>query len=159
MKGYKRAPGKRLVPSIGSFTWIPITNEIEFLADALAYSLPYGVYAPAEVYNLHQRHGNRADLAYFSQAQDPAKGEIPRVEPPRNILQRHIGTASSNTDMSGLTELYRQPAGKVKTNEVLTAMEENFISYYAVQLTPIEPNVEYQGHHDPEQGFLGFGTD
>lgn len=145
---------------LGSFYWLRYldinTNEVKFLGDAFAASLPYGFYAPAEVYDLHQLHETRADLNYFRQEQEEAEGEIPRVKPPRNILQLHIGTASPNTYISGLTQFYRQLAEKVERNQPLTPIEENFISYDAVQLMPVEPNAEYRGRHDLGQGFFRF---
>ena len=145
---------------LGSFYWLIYldlnTNEVKFLGDAFAYSLPYGIYAPAEVYDLHQLHENRADLDYFKREQEEAGDDLPRVKPPRNILQLHIGTASPNTYISGLTQFYQQLAEKVRHDEPLTPTEENFMGYDAVQLMPIEPNVEYQGHHDLEQGFFIF---
>ena len=144
----------------GSFYWLRYldinTNEVNFLGDCFAYSLPYGIYAPAEVYDLHSLHENRADLNYFKQEQKEADSETPQVKPPRNILQLHIGTASPNTYISGLTEFYRRLAEKVENNQSLTPTEENFISYDAVQLMPIEPNVEYRGYHDLGRGFFIF---
>jgi hypothetical protein len=144
----------------GSFYWLLYldinTNKVTFLGDAFAYSLPYGVYAPAEVYDLHQLHENRTDLNYFKKELEKMKVEAPKVQPPRNILQLHIGTASPNTYVSGLTQFYRQLATKVKNSEPLTPTEENFIGYDAVQLMPVEPNAEYKGYHDMGQGFFIF---
>ncbi|MGP1388052.1 MAG: glucosylglycerol hydrolase [Thainema sp.] len=149
---------------LGSFYWLRYlgvnTNEVEFLGDTFAYSLPYGFYAPAEVYDLHKLHETRTDLDYFKQEQEEAEaegeGSIPHVKPPRNILQLHIGTSSPNTYISGLTQFYRQLAKQVERNQPLTPTEENFISYDAVQLMPVEPSAEYRGHHDLGEGFFIF---
>ncbi|MFW6357850.1 MAG: glucosylglycerol hydrolase, partial [Chroococcales cyanobacterium] len=143
---------------IGSFYWVRYwdinTHQWRILGDCLAYSLPYGVYGPAELYDLHQLHNNRADLPYFAQQQEEAEGDIFQVKPPRNLLQLHIGTTSPNGYLSGLTEFYQKLAEKVENNVPLTPTEQNFIAYDAVQLMPIEPSLEYREKHDLGRGFF-----
>ncbi|MEM6521736.1 MAG: glucosylglycerol hydrolase, partial [Cyanobacteria bacterium P01_C01_bin.70] len=146
----------------GSFYWLRYldmnTDEVRVIGDCLAYSLPYGVYAPAELYDMQRLQRDRADLAYFTQGDADDEGVI-RVHPPTNILQLHVNTASPNGYLSGLTETYRAIAAKLKTQAALTPAEQNFIGYEAVQLLPIEPTVEYRGEHELGQGFFIINAD
>jgi hypothetical protein len=148
---------------IGSLYWLryqdPETEEMKTLGDCLAQSLPYGIYAPAEVYDFRQLQEQRADLDYFAQQRQEAEGEVIEVSPPRNILQLHIGTTSPNGYISGLTQFYRQLGEKVKNNETLTPTEENFIAYDAIQLLPLEPTIEYEGNEALDQGFFLITAD
>lgn len=142
---------------LGSFYWLRYldmnTDEVKVIGDCLAYSLPYGVYAPAELYDFEGMQGDRPDLDYFTQG-DADENNIIRVHPPTNILQLHVNTSSPNGYLSGLTQVYRTIADKLKKQEVLTPAEQNFIGYDAVQLMPIEPTVEYLGEHELGHGFF-----
>ena len=55
--------------TIGSLYWLrylsPDTNEVRVLGDPLAASYPFGVHAPAEVYDLEGLQQRRADLSYY----------------------------------------------------------------------------------------------
>ena len=153
-------PGNK--EQFGSFYWLRYldinTNEAGIIGDVLAYSLPYGVYAPAEVYDMNSLQKNRADLDYFSQWES-SEDKIEKVAPPQNILQLHINTASPNAYISGLTQLYKNIGEKLVNNEKLTPAEECFIGYEAVQLLPIEPTVEYRAEHSLGQGFFMFNEE
>jgi hypothetical protein len=148
--------------ALGSFYWLRYldmnTNEVRVIGDCLAYSLPYGVYAPAEVYDMESLQAHRADMDYFGQGDRDDNGTI-RVHPPRNILQLHVNTASPDGTLAGLTEAYQAIAQKLTQQEALTAADQNFIGYDAVQLLPIEPTVEYRGRHDWGEGFFIFNED
>ncbi|MEB3268869.1 MAG: glucosylglycerol hydrolase, partial [Leptolyngbya sp.] len=147
---------------LGSFYWLRYldmdTNEVRVIGDCLAHSLPYGVYAPAEVYDLASLQAQRADRDYFGQGDRDEAGII-RVHPPRNILQLHVNTASPDGTLAGLTEAYQAIAQKLIHQTPLSPAEQNFIGYDAVQLLPIEPTVEYRGRHDLGQGFFIFNED
>lgn len=142
---------------MGSLYWLRYldidTDEVRVIGDCLAHSLPYGVYAPAELYDIDWLQQSRADRAYFEQG-TPDEAGIVRVHPPANILQLHINTASPNGYLSGLTAVYKTIAEKVQQQQPLTPIEQNFIGYDAVQLLPIEPTVEYRGAHDLGHGFF-----
>ena len=140
----------------GSFYWLRYldhNNEIRVIGDVLAYSLPYGVYAPAELYDCDRLQQHRADLAYFAQGQTH-ETPVVQVKPPRNILQLHVNTASPEGTIAGLTRLYRRIADKIETQTPLTPAEQNYIGYDAIQLMPIEPTVEYRGEHELGHGFF-----
>jgi len=92
-------PGNR--NQAGSFYWlryIDAEDRLHIIRDPLAYSLPYGVFAPAEVYDMRRLQRQRKDLTYFRRSAAPKgmpEAEIPRVPPPTNILQIHVKTASA----------------------------------------------------------------
>jgi hypothetical protein len=146
----------------GSFYWLCYLcmndNEVKTIGDVLAHSLPFGVYAPAELYDLNRVQENRADLAYFQQGDTDENGVI-RVHPPGNILQLHVNTASQEGSLKGLTRLYQRIGEKLQKQESLTPLEESYIGYDAVQLLPIEPIVEYRGEHEMGHGFFIFNED
>ncbi|EAQ75221.1 MULTISPECIES: glucosylglycerol hydrolase [unclassified Synechococcus] len=142
--------------TIGSLYWLrylsPDSNDVRVVGDPLAVSYPFGVQAPAEVYDLEGLQRRRADRAYYEamaaelatqpvdeHGSSPSVVEIPA---PGNILQLHVRTASPNSYISGLTALFQELAGKVRTGLPLTPAETNLVGYDAVQLLPIEPNVE-----------------
>ncbi len=145
----------------GSFYWLrylDLENDVKTIGDFLAYSLPFGVYAPAELYDMNRLQAQRLDLDYFSQGEPDDEGVI-RVHPSRNILQLHIGTASPEGSIAGLTRIYQRIAQKLKAHAELTPAEQNYIGYDAVQLLPIEPIVEYRADHDIGHSFFRFSDD
>ncbi|MEM8603735.1 MAG: glucosylglycerol hydrolase, partial [Cyanobacteria bacterium P01_H01_bin.121] len=149
-------PGTR--EQAGSFYWLRYTDQYDqpqIIRDVMAYSLPYGVFGPAELYDMRQLEAERADLAYF-QAQgvarqpwalssDPVPGclyplsatarkRVPRAAAPRNILQIHVGTASAAGTVESLTQIYQTLSNKLAQGEALTPAEQNYVSYDAIQL-------------------------
>lgn len=146
---------------LGSFYWLQyldMDNEVRTIGDFLAYSLPYGVYAPAELYDMSRVQQRRADLDYFGQGDRQEDGII-RVHPPSNILQLHINTASPNGYLSGLTDLYRRIGDKLAAQKPLTPAEQNYVGYDSIQILPVEPTVEYRGKHEIGHGFFIFQND
>lgn len=141
-------PGSR--DRAGSFYWlryIDADGRLHYIRDPLAYSLPYGVFAPAEVYDLRRLQQKRADLGYLAHSAAPKGGidpEIPRVSAPTNILQIHVKTASAEGSLEGLTRIYQQISAKLAAGEDLTPAEAAYTGYEAVQLLPVEPTIEYR---------------
>ncbi|NET31962.1 MAG: alpha-amylase [Cyanothece sp. SIO1E1] len=145
----------------GSLYWLryrdDVQNQMLIIRDPLAYSLPYGVFAPAELYDIEKLQQQRADLLYFEMTGVLATPEskaaqldmaIPRLSAPVNILQIHVPTASAAGDFAGLTHIYKCLSEKLATNQPLTAAEENYVGYDAIQLLPIEPTIEYRLEDD-----------
>lgn len=138
----------------GSFYWVRyhdnVFDETRIIRDVLAHSLPYGIFAPAELYDMKRLQQQRADQAYFQNRGIPAahcEGSdepLPRVSAPTNILQIHIGTASLEGTLEGLTTIYQQISDKLTAQQPLTPAEENYVGYDALQLLPIEPPIEYR---------------
>jgi len=166
-------PGNR--DRVGSFYWLRYVDQadqIQAIRDPLAYSIPYGVFGPAELYDMERLQTSRADLEYFARrgtsrhptldnSDDdipalPNPRLIPRVRPPKNILQLHVGTATAEGTLEGLTRLYSRISDKLAQNIPLTPMEENYVGYGAVQLLPIEPPIEFRDEYSPESEFFAF---
>lgn len=166
-------PGSR--EQVGSFYWLRYIDQAEKLQairDPLAYSLPYGVFGPAELYDIETLQAQRADLEYLSRRGTsrhptidlhdddlsplPNPRLIPRVRAPKNILQLHVGTATAAGTFEGLTSLYSRISDKLAKNIPLTPLEENYIGYGAVQLLPTEPPIEFRDEYSPESEFFAF---
>ncbi|MGF1520820.1 MAG: glucosylglycerol hydrolase [Leptolyngbyaceae cyanobacterium] len=135
---------------VGSFYWLRYVDaeeRVHLIRDPLAYSVPYGVFAPAEVYDIRQVQRRRADLSYLRMTAAP-KGvpdaNIPRIPPPTNILQIHVKTASPEGTLEGLTQTFQRISDKLAAGDLLTPAEEVYAGYEAVQLLPVEPTIEYR---------------
>ncbi len=155
---------------LGSLYWLRYRDlsdgQMRTIRDVAPYSLPYGIFAPAELYDFEQLQRNRSDLDYFVQAAqaDPVvpaeRGEepaLPRVKAPCNILQMHVPTASDEGTLAGLTRIYREIGEKIEQNQPLTPAEQNYIGYDALQLLPTEPTIEYRSE-DGSRDFFTFAT-
>jgi hypothetical protein len=63
---------------LGCFYWLRYldmnSDDVKVIGDCLAYSLPYGVYAPAELYDMASLQRNRKDLEYFAQGDADEEG-------------------------------------------------------------------------------------
>lgn len=143
----------------GSFYWlryIGLTNTLRAIRDCAPYSLPYGVFAPAELYDIDSLQADRKDINYFKRTGTPETANIPRVSDPQNILQIHVGTATREGTLAGLTKLYQKIAEKIVMNQPLTPAEQNYVGYDAIQLLPTEPTIEFRDEYSPESEFFCF---
>lgn len=154
-------PGSR--EKLGSFYWLKYFDQLGQLGvirDPLAYSLPFGVFAPAELYDIDSLQQHRGDLEYFRRTGVPVSSQdIPRVEAPNNILQLHIGTASAEGTIAGLNRIYQEIATKIEQNIPLTPAETNYCGYDALQLLPVEPTIEYRDNYSINSNFFGIETE
>lgn len=116
------------------------------LRDHLAYSIPFGAFAPAELYDMEAMFANRADKDHYQHHLDTQADPdgIERVQFPSNILQVHVRYASEHESVAGLTRILQGIQDKIKNDEALSPAEENFLAYDAIQLMPIEPIIEYE---------------
>ncbi|MEC4805471.1 MAG: glucosylglycerol hydrolase [Jaaginema sp. PMC 1079.18] len=159
-------PGDR--DRIGSFYWlryIDQAGQLQAIRDTIPYSLPYGVFGPAELYDIDKLQAQRQDLEYFRRtgasqmpALDsvPALRRIPRIRAPRNILQIHVGTSSPERSIAGLNRLYQGIAEKIANDIPLTPAEKCYIGYDAIQFLPTEPTIEFRDEYSPESEFFSF---
>ena len=149
----------------GSFYWLRYVDaeqRVHIIRDPLAYSTPYGVFAPAEVYDMRRLQRRRTDLSYFRRTAAP-KGipdaEVPRVPTPTNILQIHVKTASPEGTLAGLTRIIQRVSDKIADDEALLPAEEIYTGYDAVQLLPVEPTIEYRREDtNGEHEFFALGA-
>lgn len=115
------------------------------IPDYLAYSLPFGSFAPAEFYDFERVQQERSDRDYFSRLDTkPDPDGVGRIQAPANILQIHVGTASEEGTLAGLTSIYQGVAEKIRNGAALTPAEKTYVGYDAVQLMPVAPTVEYE---------------
>ncbi|MBT9317105.1 glucosylglycerol hydrolase [Leptothoe spongobia] len=140
-------PGRR--DRAGCFYWLRYTDQdgrVHIIRDPLAYSLPYGIFAPAELYDMRLLQRQRADRSYFRRTGSSYSdsSDIPRLEAPTNILQLHVKTASPQGTFEGLTEIYQHISDKLTRDEELTAQEAVYAGYDAIQLLPVVPTIEYR---------------
>lgn len=119
--------------------WIP-------LRDHLSYSIPFGAFAPAELYDIGAMFNNRTDKDHFANSLDtqPDPDGVERVQEPTNILQIHARYATEEGSIGALARLYQRIADKINNGKDLTPTEQNFVGYDAIQLMPIEPIIEYE---------------
>ena len=123
-------PGNR--EQAGSFYWLRYVDRAERLRtirDLVPYSLPYGIFAPAELYDMNSLQASRQDLDYFKHTavSDNAQIKIPRFKDPRNILQIHVGTATREGTYEGLHRIYSRIAENSISDRPLSPLEQNDI--------------------------------
>ncbi len=135
-------PGSR--DRIGDFYWLRRPDG-RTITDFMAYSVPFGVLAPAEFYDMDGLFAGRGDAEHFQNLVTEADPDgVPRITAPVNILQIHPGTASADGTLAGLTEIYTRIADKIRAGEALTPAEENYVGYDAIELMPVEPPIEHE---------------
>lgn len=133
---------------LGDLYWLEyqdnegITHQIH---DYLAYSLPFGSFAPAEVYDIPKMLEHRKDKAYFQSLGITKDIDgFDRLSHPNNLLQIHVGTATKEGTLSALTSLFKQIGEKISEDLPLCPYEKHFLGYEGIQLMPIEPVIEYE---------------
>ncbi|SOH94011.1 Hypothetical glycoside hydrolase 5 [Monaibacterium marinum] len=129
---------------IGTFyrlVWRDTAGDWHQILDPMAWSLPYGAFAPAEFYDIASLQHDRADTEYW-QAQNTA--EVVKLGPPVNIQQIHVPTATAGGTLASLATLYNRLAEKVRAGLPLEPSERLFAGYDAVQLLPVEPTTVYE---------------
>jgi len=136
----------------GTFYWVKYFDKegnAFSIIDYLSFSVPFGVFAPAEYFDFDAMLKARKDFAYFDNLEfenDPDRTN--RVPAPVNINQIHPKSASEGGTIEELTERFRTISEKLERGEKLTSGEECFTSYEAIQLLPVEPTIEYEsGEH------------
>lgn len=117
--------------------------------DPMAASMPFGAFAPAEVYDLAGLAQRRGDLAYWSELATTAGSDrcgdgVVKQGPAANILQLHVPTATAGGTLASLSSWFEHLAGRVRADAELTPHEQAFLGYDAVQLLPVEPTTVYE---------------
>jgi len=148
---YRRPePGEALgrESDLGDETW-------GVIPDPLADSVPFGVYAPAEIYDMDRLDAERADRDYFEALGTAAErvsttedDGLPRVDPAVSMLEIHPGTATAAGSLGGLARRYRSIGEKQRADDPLTPAERNFVGYDAIQLMPTEPITQHPDRHN-----------
>lgn len=103
-----------------------------FRRDLVAYSLPWGAFAPAEVYDIESMQRERRDLEHFART----------PEPPATILELHVPTATAGGTIRDLAAVYRKLGEKLRAGGELTPAEAVYAGYEAIQPLPVDPTIE-----------------
>ncbi|WP_108482675.1 glucosylglycerol hydrolase [Oceaniglobus ichthyenteri] len=135
--------------------WRDVEGNWHRIYDPLAMSLPFGAFAPAELYDVAAMQAGRGDAAYFA----AVKGAVPhKFGPPVNILQIHVPTATAGGTLASLTRYYKRLSDRVAEGLPLEPSDELFVGYDAVQLLPVEPTTVYETGLSFWQDTLGEGA-
>jgi hypothetical protein len=138
--------------SFGAFYQLSVidaSGKQHTVRDHLAYSVPFGAMAPAELVDARAMFAARKDASHFASLQTENDPDgTPRITPPLNILQIHVPTATAEGTLSGLTNFYRRLSEKLAKGETPSPAEEAYLGYDAVQLMPIEPTIVHEAGPD-----------
>jgi hypothetical protein len=129
---------------LGSFyalAWRDRDGEWRRRFDPMAHSLPFGVMAPAELYDLASIDRERGDRGYW---QNLASDGVTKLGPAAHILQIHVPTATAGGTLASLERRFKAIARKLEAGHDLTPDETVFAGYDAVQLLPVEPTTVYE---------------
>ncbi|HLR91169.1 MAG TPA: glucosylglycerol hydrolase [Balneolaceae bacterium] len=120
----------------------------KIVRDPMAWSMPYGIHAPAEVYHIDKVLGTRKDLSYFKKFNTgPGSDEEIRIGASTNLLEIYIPTATKEGTLDALTHRYKQIANAIRENRSLQPEEQNLTGFDAVGLMPVAPVVEDERNH------------
>ncbi len=138
----------------GALYWLNCTQpngQSMILRDPLAQSLPFGVYAPAEVYDIAGLLQTRNDIDYFrTHYREQYEDGSLRAKDIGITLEIHPETATTEGTLAALTEQFQRIAAKMTQNlqsgqaidAGLNPAEQNFIGFDTIELTPEVPPVE-----------------
>ncbi|MDS0299023.1 hypothetical protein NDI76_09725 [Halogeometricum sp. S1BR25-6] len=130
-------------------------DEWRTAADPFAYSVPFGAFAPAELYDVGRLDETRADREYFrSLGTDEERVSttdhdgLPRIDPATSVLEIHPGTATESGSLAGLAGVYEEIGEKLRDGDDLASWERAFAGYDGIQLMPVEPLTENPETHE-----------
>ncbi|KAB1188273.1 MULTISPECIES: glucosylglycerol hydrolase [Haloferax] len=150
-----RAGTRETLGSLYQLVYEDEDGEEHTIQDPVSYSVPFGPFAPAEVYDVTVLDETRADREYFealgtddepvSTTEDDG---LPRIDPATSMLEIHPGTATERGSLAGLAEVYEDIAEKQRADEALEPWERAFAGYDGIQVMPVEPLTENEEEHD-----------
>lgn len=139
----------------GLFYWVKVSlpSFEGYIRDPLAVSLPFGVYAPAELFDIDSMLSERRDRDYFTTHYDMRFDDGSyRAKDIGMCLEIHTETATPEGSIAGLTRRYKKIAGIMRDNEEagkpltdgLNAKDLNWIGFDTIELMPEVPTSERQ---------------
>ncbi|SEL70101.1 glucosylglycerol hydrolase [Haloferax larsenii] len=150
-----RAGTRETLGSLYQLVYEDDDGEEHTIQDPVSYSVPFGAFAPAEVYDLDRLDETRADREYFealgtddepvSTTEDDG---LPRIDSATSMLEIHPGTATERGSLAGLAEVYEGIAEKQRAGDDLEPWERAFAGYDGIQVMPVEPLTENEAEHD-----------
>jgi len=132
---------RRQVGDFYALIWRDAHGDWHRILDPLAASLPFGAFAPAELYDTNAMQAARCDLAYYKALQ---AYEVHKFPPPTNILQIHVPTATAGGTLANLTRQFERLAERFAADLPLEPSDQLYLGYDAVQLLPVEPTTVYE---------------
>ena len=102
---------------IGDFyclTWRDENGYWKRIFDPMAVSVPFGVFAPAELYDMEAMQAARADQDYFKALEPGLDGAPAKLGPPVNILQIHVSTATVGRTLASLARQIEHVGDRVR---------------------------------------------
>ena len=116
--------------------------------DLMAWSLPYGIHAPAEVYDAKSVLASRKDGAYYSNlASEFSEKKGKRISPAANILEVHTSTATQDGTLHSLSTRFKRIGDAYGRGSELRADDKNLSGFQAIELMPVHPVVEHTHQH------------
>jgi hypothetical protein len=113
--------------------------------DPLAASLPFGAFAPAELYDVETMQAARADKAYFENLRASWEGDdLVKQGIANSILQIHVPTATMGGTLASLARHFEHLGERVRHGLPLEPRDRIYLGYQAVQLLPVEPTTVYE---------------
>ena len=137
-----RAGTRDAVGTFYALVWRDADGAEHRVLDPMAASLPFGAFAPAELYDVEGMLAARGDAGWF--ASQYGEGGNPRARPPVSILQVHVPTATLGGTLASLTRYLRALASRVERGGELTPADRLWLGYDSVQLLPVEPTTAYE---------------
>ncbi len=138
----------------GSFYWLRYYDEgmSYIIRDPLVQSSPFGVYAPAELFDIQGMLAQRKDMDYFhSWYQTIFPDGSHRAKDVGTHLEIHPETATEEGTIAALTRRYQDIGRKIQANidtgrtdiyADLTPADLNFVGFDSIELTPEVPPAE-----------------
>ena len=138
----------------GSLYWLRYHDEQAnfIMRDPLVQSCPFGIYAPAELFDFDGMVAGRKDMEYFRTWN---KTVLPdgsyRAKDVGAHLEIHTETATEEGTIAALTSRYKDIGAKIQANidagkddiyEGLTPADMNFVGFDSIELTPEVPQAE-----------------
>lgn len=140
---------------LGTLYWLRYFDAADasyIIRDPLVQSTPFGVYAPAELFDIQGMLAARRDMVYF---QTFYKTVFPdgtyRARDVGSCLEIHTETATEEGTLQALTRRYQEIGKKIQSNidagaadiyKGLSPADLNFIGFDSIELTPEVPPAE-----------------
>ncbi|MFN2151626.1 MAG: glucosylglycerol hydrolase, partial [Anaerolineales bacterium] len=138
----------------GTFYWLRYSEADQhyIMRDPMVASAPFGIYAPAELFDVAGMLANRRDMDYFKTwYQTIYPDGSYRAKDIGVHLEIHTETATAEGTFEALTARYQAIGAKIQANmdagaadiyQGLTPADLNFIAFDSIELTPEVPPAE-----------------
>lgn len=136
-----RAGTRKQIGDFYALVWRNAEGKWGRIVDPLASSLPFGAFAPAELYDLDSMQAARADKAYYEERMGDQQYKF---GPPCNILQIHVPTGTAGGTLASLARQFERLGERLRKNLPAEEGDSVYLGYDAVQLLPVEPTTVYE---------------